>query len=780
MKDSAVLKRSMFSDQLPKSVRNSGIMAGFEDMEEPPEPETMPSMARTPQNPEILMNNLRGDMRSMDARYQELVDMVGEKAAKDTPPEVLAMLQMQLGQQQQQGIGALPQGAAMMPPPMGGGAPGGAPAMPPPAGGMPPPQGAMPPGMESAPPLPQGGAEQAPPTPDGMPPLHAQVGAFVNAGNRAAQWMAPRAEAANAALGRMFMQPSMTQPYLENLRGAGGRFTAEQINRGGDLLYPTFTQGVATGVQKLAEQYPRVSSLLAPMGTAATAAMGPMLGGGPETKMTPEEEAKYKSSVSQIPTDSWSSLAEGRRAVRNTLAEPYVPMAQNESAKLLKNFPAPKPVVEEVAKTEEIIEPGATAADAKKDTATFIKNATGPKETAASRIERIKANQAEYAPLFKELLGDTQEDARTNAYLLLAEAGFKLATTKKPTFAMALAESASGLPRGFAAILAQAKDRDIKLNTAALQQSISDVQEQDKYAQQVRLAMLKGDYDLLKEQAKNGTVMLEDAGMGGRVTKTPKGGYVGFSLDPKDPSVQSALRSNYTLRDTDNPFVVNRGEAPTTVETNKEERIKLGNSLRQFDTNLATINNMKGLVQSAYSPGTWFSDKINNLLVPISNGTIAPNFDTANAVAQLRDGFGKITKGSAAAADTGRISNQQQEWERENAGTVADPAAFFKNPELAAKTLNSLEVNNRNMRQQILTQLGFEKNEFVMSTPNTGTQNDPFIIPTDPKQQSIMFNFLGSTVGKIQNPNASVYVKLPNGRVDSFNPSAIRQLGQGS
>ena len=116
-----VLKRAMFAMPLSKDARNSGILSGFEDemedMGEMPEPsEEMPQMSRTPQNPEILMNNLRGDMRSVDARYMELAQMVGEEAAMETPPEVLAMLQMQLGQQG--GIGALPQGQGMAPPPM--------------------------------------------------------------------------------------------------------------------------------------------------------------------------------------------------------------------------------------------------------------------------------------------------------------------------------------------------------------------------------------------------------------------------------------------------------------------------------------------------------------------------------------------------------------------------------------------------------------------------------------------------------------------------------------
>lgn len=149
-----VLKRAMFNKPMTKAARNSGIMAGFDEEEmddmQPEEPEEqMSPMARTPQNPEILMNTLRGDMRSVDARYQELADMVGEEAAMDTPPEVLALLQSQLSQQAQGGIGALPQapGAAaqgpqgMAQPPAGmpamppqGAAPAGAPAMTPPQG----------------------------------------------------------------------------------------------------------------------------------------------------------------------------------------------------------------------------------------------------------------------------------------------------------------------------------------------------------------------------------------------------------------------------------------------------------------------------------------------------------------------------------------------------------------------------------------------------------------------------------------------------------------------
>jgi hypothetical protein len=103
-------------------VENVGIMSGFMDdleglleelsaeemegMEEGDEADMARTMKRSPDSPEILMNNLRGDMRSIDARREELSDLVGFREAEETPEGVLALLQPILGQQ----------AAPMMPP----------------------------------------------------------------------------------------------------------------------------------------------------------------------------------------------------------------------------------------------------------------------------------------------------------------------------------------------------------------------------------------------------------------------------------------------------------------------------------------------------------------------------------------------------------------------------------------------------------------------------------------------------------------------------------------
>lgn len=159
------MKNKMMGDDY----ENVGIMQGFlddvgeeEDMleeeENSDEATSAKMLNRRVDSPEILMNNLRGDMRSVDARREELADLVGFQAASETPDSVLAMLQPVLAQGG--GIGALPQSGPM--------AQGPQPPMPPPPGGA---MGAPPPG---APPLPPGGA--APPAGGDMAALLAAAG----------------------------------------------------------------------------------------------------------------------------------------------------------------------------------------------------------------------------------------------------------------------------------------------------------------------------------------------------------------------------------------------------------------------------------------------------------------------------------------------------------------------------------------------------------------------------------------------------------------------------
>ena len=155
---------------------------------------------------------------------------------------------------------------------------------------------------------------------------------------------------------------------------------------------------------------------------------------------------------------------------------------------------------------------------------------------------------------------------------------------------------------------------------------------------------------------------------------------------------------------------------------------------------------------------------------------LRPVVNLADASARISTGMNAILKNLAAANDSGRVAVQEQEWARETAKGVTDPTKFFSDKELVAKQFGSMETMLRNARQSVLTQLGYEGNDYVMDTPNTGTKSDPFLVPADPEQQKRMFTFLGSTIGKLQDPRAQVYLRLPNGAVQSFNPSQLQGL----
>ena len=234
---SKVLDRPMFKGGKmdPDEVGIMSILMGEDDDmgEDEDESDMAKLMDRRPDSPEILMNNLRGDVRSIDARFEELADMVGYDAAQQTPPEVLALLQPVLAAEQQ-GIAALPAmapGAAPAaiptpPPPMAepagpGLPPGAAPDM------MPPPEtagiGSLPMGMAKGGPVVQrfrnGSSERAVESMDTEPSEDDATGGAGTAGLGAinyAQAMDPaQVTAAKAAFARLFTEPARSTETLE-------------------------------------------------------------------------------------------------------------------------------------------------------------------------------------------------------------------------------------------------------------------------------------------------------------------------------------------------------------------------------------------------------------------------------------------------------------------------------------------------------------------------------------------------------------------------------------
>ena len=774
-----ILERAMFAMPLSKDARNSGIMAGFEeDMPEDVEEESMeemPPMARTPQNPEILMNTLRGDMRSLDARYQELAQMVGEEAAMDTPPEVLAMLQPQLAAPQA-GIGALPQAQAMMPPgagmpppdmgmPPGMGAPQPAPAMP--QGGIP-----MPAGMESAPPF-SPGAEEA--------PQGYAFGGIVRGAQMVGDKLGQYGSAANAALGRMFMNPQgITQPVLENVRGPGGRYTAEQVVKGGELLTaPTFTQGMQQGASqaltRLSDQYPRLASMAAPASLALGLANIPR--GGPSAPGTDMS--------SQIPRDTIED-----RLANNVLNKPPI-LSMSFDKPFTTTRPdlvtitegarpsAPKLSLDGMATTDAdqaAIDQRQMDAATKTDAdplGTFINqklkafDERAAKGKPLSKIERIKASQAEYAPLFEELLGSDKESAKINALLLLSEAGLKLASTAEPTFAMAVSKSFANVPRGVAAIAAQERELALKTKSASLQQAISDVGAEDAAAAARQKLVLEYTMKAELEKAKRGDgIIYKNAGAGGRIGEDKNGNFKGFFIDPesqdyKDIAENPVLVNNFTPV---NPFAKDMGKATTVTAKSLKKREEIEEKMNLLTGLIAKVDTGLSQVTNAFSPGTFVNNLANNVVVPlVPNFVLRPDVDQAGTIAALSTVFSDITRGNAEVG--GKLSVQGEKWARENLKAIQDPAGLLKNPELAAKVFGTIKTAYLNEFYGLATQLGIGDRNIVVSTPPTGTRNDPFVIPKDGAGQQQMLNYLKIQFGAVDDPKAMIYVRNPDGKI---------------
>ena len=736
MKDD-ILQRAMFAMPLSKEAKNSGIMSGFEDdINDTDDEDEMTPMERTPQNPEIMMNTLRGDMRSTDARYMELAQMVGEEAAMETPPEVLAMLQEHFAmmQQPQGGIGALPQGGEMMPPPMPGQDPmamqGGA--MPQQGAPMPMDQGPMmPPGGEGMPgPFPQGGAEQAPPTPDGMPPQQFAIGgvasamgnAFMTQAGRFAPAMARTlnqvgpaasryAQSANAALGRMFMNPNVTQPMLGQargpggrfvsggpgqVRGAGGKFTADQVARGGDLMYPTLTQGLNQGLNQLAAQYPKAGPVL-----SSAAAMLASLDGGPEAE--PDRTGRRAIGYEVPMMARASGAGDGRGFIDERYYENVPGMSRGE-AKAEAEAEAAAAAAEQSGFDTRPAGNDPNEAPYKGEglsAAEELAKVTGVPTKKPSKIDRIRAARDDYAPLFKELMGDNKEDMKTNALLMLADAGFKFAGATEPTMAMSLAKSLEGIPKGLATLAAQAKDRGLKIDTAALTQAIGDINAEDaqEHAIQMKIAEYRG--KLLVEQVKQKGNKLVHLGGGLLQQQTSDGGYVpdSYQVDKTHPTLSSLITSRHTLT-SGNPFAIDNGPAATTLVTDEKGREKLLGAVSITDSILLELDNIQRLAGKAYGPGAFISDVANNLLVPLGSPLILPDEDLQSAAAAITSSRNALLGQLARAQEDGKISNQDKERIEEELKAFADPTAFFKDSQSAAAAIQGIRTNVINRRQK--------------------------------------------------------------------------------
>jgi hypothetical protein len=621
----------------------------------------------------------------------------------------------------------------------------------------------MPQGMGDMGPFPSGGAEQA-------PPQQFALGGLVAGARLAGPALARGAQQLNQYLGSRFMAPQFT---TQAVRGPGGQqlvgqareslrmLPGGQIAQGtgtqfaplstlGPLASPTLTQGVRQGLAPVLGS--KTGQLATSLGAGSLAAAGMLNAFGPDQQMSEEDilaaQRAMRADTSGIPGE-----------------EPlYTPAVRTEEPQVLA--PEGAPAAAPVPVTERAPEAPAD------DTTSFIDRVTTEAKK-RTRAERVRESYDELSPLYKELLGDDEDTRKTQALLLLAEAGFKFAGSTKPTMGMALGEALSGIPAGMSTLAAQKAEREAKLKAAALSQAVEGVADEDKAARALQLEALKGDYRILVEQAKgNKGAVIKDGGAGLRVAEDRNGSFLGYSVDPNDPTVKRAVTSRFTLTP-NNPFVTVGGEAPQTPETDKGERIKITKKLRDLDEALGMLEGAKSQLTGAYGPGAWYSSFENNMLVPVS--PLNPNVADEAKKTAINQTLNRLMTKIASADTEGRTSVFAQE--QVNSILPAKAGQFFQDAEVNAARFNALQALIQNQRQETLGQLGYVTQEMTMSAPSTGTKNDPFVLGPDETSQQNMLRFLGGTIGKVTDPNALVYIRTPDGTVRPFKTSELRTLG---
>ena len=242
--------------------------------------------------------------------------------------------------------------------------------------------------------------------------------------------------------------------------------------------------------------------------------------------------------------------------------------------------------------------------------------------------------------------------------------------------------------------------------------------------------------------------------------------FKGFFIDPesqdyKDIAENPVLVNNFTPV---NPFAKDMGKATTVTAKSLKKREEIEEKMNLLTGLIAKVDTGLSQVTNAFSPGTFVNNLANNVVVPlVPNFILRPDVDQAATVATLSTVFSDITRGNAEVG--GKLSVQGEKWARENLKSIQDPAGLLKNPELAAKVFGTIKTAYLNEFYALATQLGIGDRNIVVSTPPTGTRNDPFVIPKDGAGQQQMLNYLKIQFGAVDDPKAMIYVRNPDGKI---------------
>lgn len=734
----SVLERKMFAGSSPKRESN-GILSGFDEETD------VDYEDRTPDNLEIIANNLRGDMRSMDERYMELAEMVGD-AAFDTPEEVVALMQAQFAQQ------AAPQGAPQ------GIAAAGAPQVPS-AGG----------GIMSGMAAPQG-APQA--------PVQMANGGIVYRQAGTPPWGEGARGQQVAQMGRNISDMMLTGPA----RAMGDLMQQQSpwLTRASQQAFQPVSRLAGQSVNMLNAARPYYNQM-GPYGrplALGTAGVLPILGymagkepppeGGPELSEVPgvDEQGRYKPVLRSI--ENMPGTPEQKAAVRQAGFTDI----QGLGMGTLGQGPTPEQVMNVI--------PRPATAEQPTERAPVEAPATTVTPPPIDRAQEFRDRVKEKMDIYKEFLGDDPEFRKAQALFLLAESALNVAGSKGYSMGERLAKGLKGLPAGMAAIGSEAEKTRRAIAASAIgavEQEFTDARRlaatlaREQIRRQgittkvqslfssIKSRMPGMDDDVAMQLATdldNGTVKPNEKtgeyvdNLAGRVRWSPhkplNTNSIGF-LDPQQPFVR-------TTEQTLEPATLGEREDLLKKRVALQKRIEGNNDMIKMiygDTVgfLPTIQS--GVSQLVLST---FGD-VGLGLTDVQKNQIRD---------RLQQGREELIKANLRNAGRPAVYDQKK-----MESLIRDPNAFFASPELLISNVSNLQREDINELARIDSQLFGVPLKQLDRVP-VGSRTDP--LPLTPNSQTVLDQMFTNR------PNMGVWIRYPDGVTERMTSQQYRAQRQ--
>jgi len=771
-----VMQRSMFVAMGQGPMKSNGILSGLEEETEEGYED------RRPDNIEIIANNLRGDIRSMDERYLELAQMVGE-AAFDTPEEVLALMQTRLPPAAPQQVPGMPdQGPEMAPPGMPGQEMMPPQGMMPPEMGMPPPSGGGIEGLMAPQMAPGGITEAVEPVQraSGSPPM----GETSYAQARASYGGVPRAPAGqNPFLSRL---PAAVQLPMQNILQTNAPTSASGrpipfVDRQGRMFQPVggtdprmASRGIPMPSNPNLMRMAGFPGYVAAGGLGATAALmstdrGAGRDYGSSLGLEFGESGGMEGGVPVTP--GFSALPGVEPAV--DMPPPLV-FDPNLSA-AVQNIPTsttPRDIEAESARMfDERLRSGLPFPDlgpeqealvkaAKKETSENLGEAPPGDKPPPPEAKDFRERVKERMGIYQELLGDDDEMRKAQALFILAEGALNMAAARGGNTADKIARGLKGVPSAFGALGAEKAKQDMAIKTAAISSVEQEMRDEAKYSAALvnQLTRFNAQNADLMTQAK---FLHETHGMSParalELARLIKSGMIESDKDTGD-LLDKTGRIFYSptlpLQDGDvgyvppnAPFVSVREQRLTPL-TRKErgDAIAKKRANQELVLDIERLFGSKGF-ETMYGPLAKVQSGLTSITVPFigeTRFTDVQQQQLRNVAQQLNNEVRRLN-----VVNEGRPSV----WDQQQAKTLeSDPSAFLNSPEQSFATLNNFRVRAINEINRIDHQLNPDKVPLrQLDIIPLGTSQDP-IRSKDARYMADFFRL---------RPEGFLYVQVP-------------------